>query len=223
MTAVREKLTDFAKALNTVEELYEALTVPQSAAAAEASTRLYVAEEAQGVPLDALHVSLETATNIVRRALADMPKEQRRYRVDGPSIVRLILMALTLGHSEHFDCAGYGDTPSKETILPFGIRVTREPTSLFHRIASIMSTATQRLVDETKRERYQVQGAALPPPDSEEAEAWNPDWVIRQYLELQATEKKREREAELAETLKAAAQEETTPKADAGEQVPPKI
>lgn len=159
MAAVREKLRDLEKHLNKLEILYLGLSMPKSAASAVAAQWLYVAQDAFEMPSDALSDSLERATKIVRRALSDLPKQQRRHRRGSGGFIGLILKALRLGHAQHFRCSGYGDEPSAEPMPPFEIEAgrKREP---FVSIVQIVSEATGN---------------------------WSVDEEIRDYLEAQAT------------------------------------
>jgi hypothetical protein len=148
MQDVREKLVDLTKALNRVERLYKRLSTTATAASAEVRSRLYMAQEALGFnPLmpeerDKLDDSLESATNIVRRALQDLPQVPRSTRRNSVQFVRLILEALHLGHVEHFRCSGYGDTPREPEHMPqFLIEVARKERP-FPQVAEIVAEAS---------------------------------------------------------------------------------
>lgn len=132
MTQVRETLIDLQKPLRCLTRVYLKMSTSRTAGNAEALGRIYMAQEALGFdPLkpeerDKLHDSLETATEIVQRALEDLPQSQRRGRSCGAEFIRLIHHALKFGHTDHFRCKGYGDTgPESQPMPAFMIRVTR--------------------------------------------------------------------------------------------------
>jgi hypothetical protein len=142
MQDVRERLADLAKALRRVETLYVRMSVSKIAASQEANARLQSAADDLLADADKLGESLETATNIVNRALEYFSPTRRSTRKDSAYFVRLILKALQLGHAEHFDCTGYGDTPpSRDPMRPFLICVGRKRKP-FAEIARIVSEAT---------------------------------------------------------------------------------
>ena len=145
MRDVREKLEHLATALERVERLYVRIST-SAGASAEASSRLYLAQEALGFShrnqVDTLHDSLETATKIVNRALADVPKKRRTTRQNSTEFVQRILDALMLGHVDHFRCSGFGDTPLEPAPMPgFLITVARKA-GLFPEVARIVSEAS---------------------------------------------------------------------------------
>jgi hypothetical protein len=144
MGEVRDKLAALVGSLAEVERLYVRIS-SMPGAGSEALWRLYQAQEDLGFTsldqIDALHDSLQTATLIVTRALEDLPQQQRTRRRDSAEFVRLILKALQLGHAEHFDCAGFGDEPSKEPMPPFLIDVARKKKP-FPQVAAIVSEAS---------------------------------------------------------------------------------
>jgi hypothetical protein len=147
MADVRETLAGFLEALDRVEQLYVKMYMLGTRARVEAASRLDLAQEALGFDptshdgMDKLHDSLETATKIVRRALQDLPKIQRRTRLNSAQFVRKILGALHRGHAEHFDCSGYGDAPSRQPMKPFLIKVARKKPP-FPQIVEIVSEAS---------------------------------------------------------------------------------
>lgn len=140
MADVREILGGLAKALDAVERLYVQMYTLGTSAHVEAASRLDTAQEAQGFnPLshegmDKLHDSLDAATSIVSRALQDLPKDQRRRRLDYPLFVRKILWDLQAGHAEHFMNHG-------KPIGAFQIKVARKKPP-FPQIAQIVSEAS---------------------------------------------------------------------------------
>jgi hypothetical protein len=126
MQDVRDRLRDLAKPLNRLEKLYVRMSMSKIAASQEVSARLQTVSDDLFGDADKLGESLETATSIVNRALELLSPARRSTRKNSPHFVRLILHALQLGHTERFDCAGYGDTPSKEPMPPFLIQVGRK-------------------------------------------------------------------------------------------------
>jgi hypothetical protein len=102
MTEVRDKLADLVSALAKVERLYIRISTAGTGPCAEASSRLYLAEEALGTGPDKLIESLDTAANIVNRALTDLPRTEGRHSYRGAQLVELIMRALQSGHGEHY-------------------------------------------------------------------------------------------------------------------------
>jgi hypothetical protein len=141
MRAVRERLTELAKTLGCVENIYVRMSTSKIPAAQEASARLLSASDNLLTDPDRLGESLETASTIVNHALECLPPTRRSTRKNSAEFVRLILKALQLGHAEHFHCAGYGDTPSIEPMPPFLIRVGRKRKP-FADVVRIVSEAT---------------------------------------------------------------------------------
>jgi hypothetical protein len=142
MQDVREKLTDFAKALGRVETLYVRMSTSRTPGSAEAASRLNLAEDAMAQLRrrhrqpgeDILHDSLETATDIVNYALDNLPRARRSTRRDSAEFIRLIVNALHAGHGEHFVNHG-GAMPG------FTIEVSRKKAP-FPDIARITSEAS---------------------------------------------------------------------------------
>jgi hypothetical protein len=141
MQDVRDKLTDLAKSLERVEKIYVRMSTSKLAASKEASARLQSAADDVCGDADKLGESLETASKIANRALEWLSRTRRSTRRNTAYFVRLILHALALGHSDHFACTGYGDTPFKEPMPPFLIRIARKKRP-FPDIARIVSEAT---------------------------------------------------------------------------------
>jgi hypothetical protein len=142
MQDVREKLTDFAKALGRVETLYVRMSTSRALGSAEAATRLNLAEDAMAQLRgrhrqpgeDILHDSLETASDIVKYALNNLPRTRRSTRRDSAEFIRLIVKALHAGHGENF--------VSQEKPMPgFTIEVSRKKAP-FSDIARITSEAS---------------------------------------------------------------------------------
>jgi hypothetical protein len=134
MREVRDKLTELLKPLRKAEKLYVRLSATKSRPAGEARERLYLAQDALQVDMDLLHDSLEGATNIVNRALDDLPKTRRSSSRNSTEFVRLMLKALQGGHGEHFANQG-------KPMPGFDIRVARKAKP-FPQIAEIVSEAT---------------------------------------------------------------------------------
>jgi predicted DNA-binding protein len=134
MQEVRDRLSDLAKAMGRVEKLYLRMSVSRNTANQESCSRLYLAQEALKVGQDALEESLEAATNIVSRALDDLPRTRRSTRRDSAEFVRLIFKALAGGHADHFLNRG-------EPVPAFLIRVARKKKP-FPEIARVVSEAT---------------------------------------------------------------------------------
>lgn len=130
---VREKLSDLQLALTRVERLYMKLAMPSSVASGTASAALCLATDALGHDQDALHDSLATATEIVARALDDMPPARPR-NFPHSDYVRLIRNALMLGHAEHFQRLS-------QPISSFDIRVSRKRKP-FPEIVDVVSVTT---------------------------------------------------------------------------------
>jgi hypothetical protein len=141
MWDVRDKLTDLAKSLERVEKIYIRMSTSKLAASKEASARLQSAADDVFGDADKLGDSLEAASEIANRALGLLSRTRRSTRRNTVYFLRLILNALAFGHSEHFACSGYGDTPFKEPMPPFLIRIARKKRPFPH-IARIVSEAT---------------------------------------------------------------------------------
>ena len=134
MQEVRERLFDLTRALERVEKQYLRMSVSRNPANRESCSRLYLAQEALKLGQDALEESLEVATNIVNRALDDLPRTRRSTRRDSAEFVRLILKALEGGHADHFVNRG-------KPIPAFLIRVARKKKP-FPDVARVVSEAT---------------------------------------------------------------------------------
>lgn len=134
MQDVRDKLTEMASPLRQLKRLYLRMSMSKNPASQETSSRLYLAQETLRAGMDTLHDSLEAATNIVNRALEDLPRTRRSTRRNSREFVRMILKALQGGHAEHFVNKG-------QPMPPFLIRVTRRRKP-FPDIARIVSEAS---------------------------------------------------------------------------------
>jgi len=140
MADVRKALSELEKALGRVERVYERIYMLGTHAMVEAASRLDMAQDALGFDsldahgMDRLRDCLETETNIVRRALGDLPKQQRRTRLDYPLFVRKILWDLQHGHAEHFMSQG-------KPIGEFQIKVARKKPP-FPSVVEIVSEAS---------------------------------------------------------------------------------
>jgi hypothetical protein len=159
MQDVREKLTDFSKALGRVETLYVRMSTSRAPGSAEAAARLNLAEDAIAQRLgrprqpgeDILHDSLETATNIVNYALKNLPRTRRSTRRDSAEFIRLIVKALHGGHGEHFKNQG-------KAMPGFNIEVSRKKAP-FPDIARITSEASGGWSSDDAIRTYLKQGA----------------------------------------------------------------
>jgi hypothetical protein len=160
MQDVREKLTDFAKALGRVETLYMRMSTSRTPGSAEVAARLNLAEDAtaqlRGRPRqpgeDILHDSLETATDIVNYALKDLPRTRRSTRRDSAEFIRLIVKALHAGHGEHFVNQG-------APMPGFTIEISRKKAP-FPDIVCITSEASGGWSSDDAIRAYLKQGAA---------------------------------------------------------------
>jgi hypothetical protein len=126
MQDVRDRLTGLATALRRVEKLYVRMSTSKVGASQEANARLQSAADDLLADPDKLGDSLETATNIVNRALEWLSPTRRSTRRNTAYFVQLIVHALQLGHSDHFDCTGYGDTPLKEPMPPSPVAFVKQ-------------------------------------------------------------------------------------------------
>jgi hypothetical protein len=141
MQDVRDQLDNLAKPLDRLEKHYVRISTSKLAASQEANARLQTAADDLLGDADKLGESLETATKIVNRALELLSPTRRSTRKNTAHFVRLILHALELGYTEHFDCTGYGDTPSKEPMPAFPIQVGRKKKP-FCEIVRVVSEAS---------------------------------------------------------------------------------
>jgi hypothetical protein len=141
MQDVRDRLTDLEKALKRAETLYIRMSTSKGGASQEANARLQSAADDLFADADELGESLETAAGIVNRALEWLSPARRSTRRDTAYFVRLILHALEVGHSDHFDCRGFGDTAVQAILPPFLIRVARKKKP-FADVVRIVSNAS---------------------------------------------------------------------------------
>jgi hypothetical protein len=119
MQDVRDKLSELATRLTLIEKAYVRMSTSKRGACQEASARLQSAAYDLLADADKLAESLETATNIVARALELLDRGRRSTRLNTEEFVRLIYDALSGGHGEHFVKNG-------QPILAFLIRPSRK-------------------------------------------------------------------------------------------------
>jgi hypothetical protein len=159
MQDVREKLTDFAKALRRVETLYVRMSTSRNFGNAEAAARLNLAEDETAQLRgrhrqpgeDILHDSLETASDIASYALKNLPRTRRSTRRNSAEFIGLIVNALQGGHGEHFVNQG-------EPMPGFTIEVSRKKAP-FPDIVRITSEASGGWSSDDAIRAYLKQGA----------------------------------------------------------------